>query len=227
MITRVAPPALSSPSSSISSAPVPLSRLPVGSSARTIAGSPTSARATATRWRSPPESLAAEWRSRWERPTRASAAAARSRRSAAGTPGVEQAVGDVVDHRRRLEQEEPLEDEADPGRPEPRQLVVARRRRRRDPRPRCWPLLGRSSVPIRCSSVDLPEPEGPTIAVSSPRRDAQRDPAQRLAPRPGRSCGRRAARAPAGELIRRSPLSCPRAAPCPRPRRSRRRRGRG
>jgi hypothetical protein len=30
------------------------------------------------------------------------------------------------------------------------------------------PELGRSSVPIRCSSVDLPDPDGPTIATSSP-----------------------------------------------------------
>jgi len=36
----------------------------------------------------------------------------------------EQAVGDVVDHRRRLEQEEALEDEADPGRPQAGELVV-------------------------------------------------------------------------------------------------------
>ena len=38
------------------SAPVAESRLPVGSSASTIAGSPTMARAMATRWRSPPDS---------------------------------------------------------------------------------------------------------------------------------------------------------------------------
>ena len=30
------------------------------------------------------------------------------------------------------------------------------------------PTVGRSSVPITCSSVDLPEPDGPTIATSSP-----------------------------------------------------------
>jgi hypothetical protein len=34
---------------------------------------------------------------------------------------------------------------------------------------RTTPLLGRSSVPMTCSSVDLPDPEGPTIATSSPR----------------------------------------------------------
>ncbi len=30
------------------------------------------------------------------------------------------------------------------------------------------PVLGSSSVPITCSSVVLPEPDGPTIAASSP-----------------------------------------------------------
>jgi hypothetical protein len=53
----VAPAALSSRMSSMIEAPVVLSRLPVGSSASTIDGRPTRARAIATRWRSPPESL--------------------------------------------------------------------------------------------------------------------------------------------------------------------------
>ena len=35
------------------------------------------------------------------------------------------------------------------------------------------PALGRSSVPITCSSVVLPEPDGPTIATSSPSRTAK------------------------------------------------------
>ncbi len=42
--------------SSTISAPETLSRFPVGSSASRIAGSMTTARAMATRWRSPPES---------------------------------------------------------------------------------------------------------------------------------------------------------------------------
>ncbi len=33
---------------------------------------------------------------------------------------------------------------------------------------RTVPLLGRSRVPIRCSSVDLPDPDGPAMAASSP-----------------------------------------------------------
>ena len=35
---------------------------------------------------------------------------------------------------------------------------------------RTTPPVGRSSVPTTCRSVDLPDPDGPTIAASSPRR---------------------------------------------------------
>ena len=76
--------------------PTPESRLPVGSSASSSGGSPTTARAIATRCRSPPDSSCGRWSSRWPRPTRSSAASARRRRSRAATPGVEQAVGHVV-----------------------------------------------------------------------------------------------------------------------------------
>ena len=31
-------------------------------------------------------------------------------------------------------------------------------------------VVGRSSVPMMCSRVDLPDPDGPTTAASSPRR---------------------------------------------------------
>ena len=47
---------------------------------------------------------------------------------------------------------------------------------------RTTPLVGRSSVPMMCSSVDLPDPEGPTIATSSPRcteKDTPRSAAHR------------------------------------------------
>jgi hypothetical protein len=49
-------------------------------------------------------------------------------------------------------EEELLKDEPDPARAQ-----------------RGEPLVGRSSVPITCKSVVLPDPEGPTIATSSPR----------------------------------------------------------
>ena len=68
-----------------------------------------------------------------------------------------------------LGQEELLEDEPDlpgPQRDSSRSLSRAAS----TPPIRTTPLLGRSSVPMTCRSVDLPDPEGPTIATSSPRR---------------------------------------------------------
>ena len=56
MTTIVAPSPFSSSRSARIAWLFALSRLPVGSSASTIAGLPTSARAIATRWRSPPDS---------------------------------------------------------------------------------------------------------------------------------------------------------------------------
>ena len=50
--------------------------------------------------------------------------------------------------------------------------------RRRRPAGRV-PAVGRSSVPISCSSVDLPEPDGPTIADQLAGLDRQLDVAQR------------------------------------------------
>ena len=56
------------------SSPVALSRLPVGSSASSSEGWPTSARAMATRWRWPPESSLGRWCMRLASPTASSAA---------------------------------------------------------------------------------------------------------------------------------------------------------
>ena len=59
-------------------------------------GSPTSARAMATRCCSPPDSCDGRWPSRCPRPTASSAAAARSRRSARAHAAVDQRQRDVV-----------------------------------------------------------------------------------------------------------------------------------
>ena len=68
--TTVLPPSPESESrSSMISAPVAESRLPVGSSASTTCGSFASARAIATRCCSPPESLLGTWSARAARPT--------------------------------------------------------------------------------------------------------------------------------------------------------------
>ena len=107
---------LSRRSSAVISSALALSRSPVGSSAHTIAGSLTSARAIVTRWRSPPESSSGTWRravgqadqlERLERaPARLGGAHARD----------EQRQLDVLDRRQDRHQVVVLEDEAHPAR---------------------------------------------------------------------------------------------------------------
>jgi hypothetical protein len=63
---------------------------------------------------------------------------------------------------------EVLEHEPDRGGPQRRHLPVGQRRHV-VPSMRTVPEDGRSNVPIRCSMVDLPDPDGPTIPTSSPR----------------------------------------------------------
>ena len=101
----------------------------VGSSARTIAGSPTMARAIATRCRSPPESCRGWCVSRCTRPTRWSARQLADAAHWPRDPTVEQPLGDVVERRKRLEKEELLEDESQALTAEPGQLGVTRARR--------------------------------------------------------------------------------------------------
>src|SRR5579871_6622367 len=115
----VAPSSLSSSSMATMAAPEALSRLPVGSSASTIAGLPTRARAMATRWRSPPEILAGRWWVRWPSPTLPSASSALRWRTR-----VQQPFGDVVQHALVLREEELLEHKADPRRSQRGQLAV-------------------------------------------------------------------------------------------------------
>ena len=80
------PGACSSRNRATIAAPVRLSRLPVGSSARMIAGSPTSALAMPTRWRSPPESAPGLRAALSPRPTRSRAVRARAMRVDRPTP---------------------------------------------------------------------------------------------------------------------------------------------
>ena len=139
--------------------------MPVGSSASTIAGRPTSARAIATRWRSPPESWVGRAAEPVAEPDRASSAsAARSRRSRDGHARVEQTVGDVLERGRVLGEEELLEDEADPRRAHRRELAVGQLGdvEAGDPDPPGARPVERAH---QCSSVDFPEPDGPTIAT--------------------------------------------------------------
>ena len=101
---------------SMTSMLVRVSRLPVGSSARSISGSLTSARAMATRCCCPPESWLGVWCAAVAEAHGVEQALARSRggggaawRSAA----VEQGQLDVLERRRARQQVEVLEDEAD------------------------------------------------------------------------------------------------------------------
>ena len=85
--------------------------------------------------------------------------------------------GDVLERSHGRDQMEGLEDDADRARPEsapgrPRSRTPRRRRRSRRR------LSGRSSPAMIISSVDLPEPEAPTMPTASPLRDCQTDVAQ-------------------------------------------------
>ena len=149
------------------SAPVRLSRLPVGSSASTRDGSPTMARAMATRWRSPPDSFArpvvhpvAEADPLERRCGPRAAAAAR-------LAGVHQPDGHVLHRRQPLDEVELLEDEAEVAVAQRREVGVAERG---DVVPAMCtrPDDGTSSAPTRFSSVLFPDPDGPTMATNSP-----------------------------------------------------------
>ena len=86
--------------------------------------------------------------------------------------GVQQPVGHVAQHALVLGEEELLEHEPDPDARSPanwRSVIAAASR----PVMRTVPLVGLSRVPIRCSSVDLPDPDGPTMAASSPAATAR------------------------------------------------------
>ena len=105
-------------------APFAESRFPVGSSASTATGSWTRARAIATRWRSPPESRSGRWARRRSRPTAASIARARSRRSRGRHVVDPQRVLDVLERREHRHEVERLEDEAEPAAAQQRPLAL-------------------------------------------------------------------------------------------------------
>ena len=101
-------------------------------------GPMTMARARATRWRSPPESWSGRWSMRSARPTAASAAVTRSRRSPRATAGEDHGQLDVLGGGQARHQVEGLEDEADEVAADARQL------RRRESGPRRGRRAGRS-----------------------------------------------------------------------------------
>ncbi len=84
-----------------------------------------------------------------------------------GDTAVQQPGGHVVQRGQRGHQEELLEHEPDPGGPTP-DRALSGSPSTTSPATRTLPAVGRSRVPAMASMVDLPDPDGPTIAVNSP-----------------------------------------------------------
>ena len=167
----------SSPKSRMISSPVALSRLPVGSSASSRDGFPTSARAMATRCRWPPESSLGLWCMRFPSPTDSSAFTACSFRSLRGRPRYTSGSSTLASA---------VERESSWKVWKTKPISVLRRSASWSslifstslPLIRYEPLVGVSSAPMRFMSVDLPEPDCPTTATHSPRRTSKETPSR-------------------------------------------------
>ena len=154
------------------------SRLPVGSSASTSAGRLASARATATRCCSPPDSWLGRWVRRWPRPS----AVSRSLGARVGV-GARGAVDqlrqdDILDRVEIGQQMVELVDEAERVAAQHRCGRAASSFAASSPAIRIEPSNPPSSRPTACSSVDLPEPDGPSSATISPGATVEVDAAQ-------------------------------------------------
>ena len=129
---------------------------------------PTRARAIATRWRCPPESWVGRACSRSARPTAASASAARSR--GAARAGRRRRAA----RRRRCRAAVACSARKNCWNTNPIRLARSAASCRSDkpatskPVILTVPAVGRSRLPITCSSVVLPDPDGPTTATNSP-----------------------------------------------------------
>ena len=149
------------------------SRLPVGSSQSSRRGLLASARATATRCCSPPESCAGWWVRRSARPRSVSSVLRARLGLAPRLAGDHQRQGDVVERRQLRQQMVELVDEADVraggcGCGRGRRAVE-----QSSPSMTMVPAVGCSSRPAACSSDDLPEPDGPISPTSSPGKHLQ------------------------------------------------------
>ena len=159
---------LSRTSASRMRAPVAESRLPVGSSAMTSTGSCTTARAMAARCISPPDNCVGLWSSRCPSPSSVAQCRALSNEAARALPA--SSSGSAMFSTRlsvgsRLKNWNTNPSRSRRTRVSPSSASVSRR----DPSSQTRPALGRSIAPHTCSSVDLPHPEGPTMATNSPR----------------------------------------------------------
>src|SRR5262245_18856494 len=136
-----------------------------GSSISTIFGSTASARAIATRWRSPPESMDGNLRASPARPTRLNSSPARAlRRSLSPAPNRSSEPNSTLSSAVRQGTSRgdwntnAMSDHASCG---ARPSTVTR------------PLLTSSRPPMIRSEVDLPQPEGPRMQTNSPRRTSK------------------------------------------------------
>ena len=171
-------------------------------SARRRSGSPGWARArararraAARRRRAPPDSGAR----RSARPTAASSL--RGALVRVGDAGEFERHRDVLERRHGRDQVERLEHDPDIAAAEARQRVLVERGRASSPATTTEPVSGRSSPAMTISSVDLPEPDGPTRPIASPRPILQVDVfedmhAGRAAPERQVDAGERDRRAP-------------------------------
>ena len=153
--------------------PVAVSRLPVGSSANRIVGRDTNARASATRCCSPPDSCSGWWPPRWPSPT--SSSIARAAGAASSEPAI--SSGSMT-----------FSSAVSPGsswkfwNTKPTRPARSRARASSSSAPSDSPSIvtspadGRSSPARIPSSVDLPDPDGPTIAAASPAATASSRP---------------------------------------------------
>ena len=154
------------------------SSAPVGSSARSRRRSPTTARAIATRWRSPPDSSSGKRSARSATPSssRAASAATSSRLRASAVELQRQRH--VLGGGQTGQQVEVLEHVADRPATQPRSVVPRHRRGvlpvDAAPCPRSPPR----ACPAIVSIVLLPEPLGPMIATSSPGSTVRSTPSQ-------------------------------------------------
>ncbi len=159
--------------------PVTESRFAVGSSASTIPGRVTRARAMATRWRWPPDSSLGRWLACSRRPTLSSSAITRLARSAPDSLRCSSSGSSTfwntlsTDTRLKLWKMNPIVC---------RRSVVSCRSdscRVSLPSTSTVPDVGVSTQPIRLSSVVLPLPDGPAMAMKSPSTTSSVTPRER------------------------------------------------
>ncbi len=158
--------------SRMTASPLAVSSAPEGSSASSSWWSPTTARAMATRCRSPPESWSGKLAARSARPSPSSAFRLATRALRAGVPSSSSGSATfsaAVSPGRRLKSwnTKPME------RRRSRALALRDILVSSCPQTQTSPLLGSSRLPAMVSRVDLPEPLGPmtaTIAPASTRR---------------------------------------------------------